>query len=259
MVRLLFSHGSIENVHFRVDIQCYCQSHQFWIVHCGILWSPMWIGLVDIRSNITWTDYNSSGVVYALWNKSLGGGVCVSGQGWPCVCAPTLTAAVYWLSSIHVSRDVWLNGTGLCTLGANGSVDKKSSLLPQIRRLNATSRASAAPRANGSENTTLWELWHNPPVTTEPQGNVWAKWLLFKSHHMSLAFKYIRVIQGLRVVLLTWYLNWKVNPAAGTADSKLKQSVVPREVNKTPKSSRQPANKHSNICTLHLCLGAPGN
>lgn len=47
----------------------------------------VWIGLVDIRSNITCIGYNnSSGVVYAVWNKSLGGGVCVSGQGLPCVC-----------------------------------------------------------------------------------------------------------------------------------------------------------------------------
>lgn len=147
--------------------------------------------------------------------KAWGRSMCVRAGLTMCVCAPTLTAAVYWLSSIRVSRAVWLNATGLRTLGANGSVDKKSSLLPQIHRLNAASRASAAPRANGSENTTLCEIWHNPPVTAEPRGNVWAKWLLFKSHCMSLAFKYIRVTQGLRVVLLTWYLNWKVNPALG--------------------------------------------
>lgn len=180
----------------------------------------VWIGLVDIRSNVMCTDYyNSALCVLCICpvKQKLGGGVCVSGQGWPCVCAPTLIAAVYWPSSIRVSRAVWLKGTGLRTLEANGSLDKKSSLLPQIHRLNTASRASAAPGANGSENTALrgLRLWLNPSVTAEPRGNVWPEWLLFAFHGMELAFKYIRGTQGLRPVLLTWYLNWKVNPVVG--------------------------------------------
>ena len=219
-------HGSLENSWTQIfiaaiNLSLHMNTVDLYIYIYILLTMLVWIGLVDIRSNITCIGYNnSSSVVYAVWNKSLGGGVCVSGQGWPCVCvyvcvcACTPHTVVYWLAFIHVSRAVWLNSYGLRTLGANGSVDKKSSLLPQIRRLNAALRASAARRANGSENTTLRELWHNPHVTEGPRGNVWAKWLLFKSHCMSLAFKYIRVIQGLLGVLLTWYLNWKVNPAA---------------------------------------------
>lgn len=173
--------------------------------------------------------------VNAQWNKSFGGGVC----------APT--AAVYWLASIHVNRAVWENDTGLCALEANGSVDKKSSLLPQIHRLNAASRVIAAPRANGSGSTTLLELWHNPPVAVEPRINIWAMWHLFKSHCMSLAFKNIRVIQRLWVVLLTWYLNWKVNPGAVsqlTLQLNLKQSVMQREVKQA-------------VCELQQCLHLP--
>lgn len=80
---------------------------------------------------------------------------------------PPLTAAVYWLSypcqqSCMTERH-WITYTR--GRGGNGSVDKKSSLLPQIHRLNAVSRAGAAPRASGSENATLTELWRNPPVT----------------------------------------------------------------------------------------------
>lgn len=79
----------------------------------------------------------------------------LSEQGWTYVCSASspifLLAALFWLSSLHVSCAVWLKGTGLCTLGAKGSVDKKSSLLPQIHRLNVASRTSAALGANGSK------------------------------------------------------------------------------------------------------------
>lgn len=142
--------------------------------------------------------------------------VCQGRAGRECVCVPPR----WLLQCIGAPLSV---SAGLCDWkaldyvqsGANGSADKKSSLLPQIHRLNAASRAIAAPRANGSENTTQRELWLNPSVTAEPGGNIWAERLHFESDCMSVAFKYIRVIQRLRVVLVTWYLNWKVNPALG--------------------------------------------
>lgn len=151
------------------------------------------------------------------------------------VCVPTLLQCIGLPLSMSAGLCEW---TPLDYLYW-GSVDKKSSLLPQIRRLNAALRVSAAPRANGSESTTLRELWHNPPVTVMPQDNAWAMWLLFKYYCMSLAFKYIRVIQGLWGVLLTWYLNWKVNPDATTDDSRLQQPVMQREISITQKWGRQ--------------------
>lgn len=107
-------------------------------------------------------------------------------------------------------------------------MDKKSSLLPQILRLNTASRFSAAPGANGSK-TRLEELWHNCPVAVEPRDNAWAMHLPFKYGWTGPGFRCSYVIQGLPRVWLTWYLNWKVNPDAVTADSRWKQSVVERE------------------------------
>lgn len=183
----------------------------------------VWIGLVDVMSNITCGDYNNSSLAVLCicpvkqklrgWEEVY---VCQGRAGHQCVCVPPRWLLQCIGSPLSVSA-------GLCDWkaldyvqsGANGSVDKKSSLLPQIHRLNAASRAIAALRANGSENTTLRELWLNPSVTAEPGGNIWAKRLHFKSNCTSLAFKYIRVIQRLWAVLLTWYLNWKVNPVLG--------------------------------------------
>jgi len=150
-----------------------------------------WTCFVDMKLNIMYTDYDNSSLAELCSGcpvkQKLEGMVCVSEQGWPCVCAPTLAAAVFLLSSIHVSRTVWLKGTGLCTPGANGSVDKKSSLLLQIHRLNVTSRATAALRANGSK-TQLWVSFGSTLLSLWSHVAEYEWRLLFKSHCIRHAF-----------------------------------------------------------------------
>ena len=61
------------------------------------------------------------------------------------------------------------------------------------------------------------------------------------------------------LVLLTWYLNWKVNPGPGQLTLRLKQSVAhgPSQLNA---EARQLVNVHSDVFIPHLCqAGVPAH